>query len=88
MQSLSVVKKLLPGALFLLLVVMAPLPPCIAVTVEEIYDDDTGEGFKDGTDLTQAEKDLISPSGNDAEILEEVRTKAFEYATSPREHVG
>lgn len=82
MQSLSVAKKLLPGALFLLLALMAPLPPCIAVTVEEIYDDDTGEGFKDGTDLTQAEKDLISPSGNDAETLGEARTKAFEYATS------
>lgn len=82
MQSLSVAKKLLPGALFLLLALMAPLPPCVAVTVEEIYDDDTGEGFKDGTDLTQAEKDLISPSGNDAETLGEARTKAFEYATS------
>ena len=81
-QSLSVAKKLLPGALFLLLAVVAPLPPCIAVTVEEIYDDDTGEGFKDGTDLTQAEKDLISPSGNDAETLGEARTKAFEYATT------
>ena len=82
MQSLSVAKKLLPGALFLLLAAMAPPSPCIAVTVEEIYDDDTGEGFKDGTDLTQAEKDLISPSGNDAETLGEARTKAFEYATS------
>lgn len=82
MQSLSVAKKLLPGALFLLLALMAPLPPCIAVTIEEIYDDDTGEGFKDGTDLTQAEKDLISPSGNDAETLGEARTKAFEHATS------
>ena len=82
MQSLSVAKKLLPGVFFLLLAVSAPMPPCIAVTVEEIYDDDTGEGFRDGTDLTQAEKDLISPSGNDAETLGEARTKAFEYASS------
>lgn len=82
MQSLSVAKKLLPGVIFLLLAAVAPLPPCVAVTVEEIYDDDTGEGFKDGTDLAQAEKNLISPSGNDAETLGEARTKAFEYATS------
>ena len=82
MQSLSVVKKLLPGLLFLLLAAMVPLRPCVAVTVEEIYDDNAGEGFKDVTDLTQAEKDLISPNGNDAETLGEARTKAFEYATS------
>ena len=82
MQSLSVAKKLLPGILFLLLAVSAPMPPCVAVTIEEIYGDDTGEGFKDETDLTQAEKNLISPSGNDAETLGEARTKAFEHATS------
>ena len=82
MRSLSLAKKLLPGALFLLLAVMASLRPCVAVTVEEIYDDTTGEGFKDGTALTQAEKNLISPSGNDAQTLGEARTKAFEYATS------
>ena len=82
MQSLNIAKKLLPGVLFLLLGAFAPLTPCVAVTIEEIYDDDTGEGFKDGTDLTQAEKNLISPSGNDAETLGEARTKAFEHATS------
>ncbi len=82
MQSLSAVKKLLPGILFLLLAAMAPLRPCVAVTVEEIYDDDAGKGFKDGTSLTQTEKNRISPSGNDAQTLGEARTKAFEYATS------
>ncbi len=82
MQSLSVAKKLLPGILFLLLAAMAPLPPCIAVTVEEIYDDDTGEGFKDGTDLTQAEKTFLSARGNDAETVGEARKNAFENATS------
>lgn len=55
MQSLRVATKLLPGILFFLLAVSAPLPLCIAVTVEEIYDDDSGERFKDGTDLTQTE---------------------------------
>ena len=82
MQSLGVAKKLLPGVLFLLLATFASLPPCVAVTIEEIYDDDTGEGFKDETDLTQAEKNLISPSGNDAQTLGEARTKAFEHTTS------
>lgn len=82
MQPLNLAKKLLPRILFLLLAVMAPLPPCVAVTIEEIYDDNAAEGFKDGTYLTEAEKNLISPSGNDAETLGEARTKAFEHATS------
>jgi hypothetical protein len=56
MQSLSVAKKLLPKILFLLLAAMTPFHPCVAVTIEKIYDDGTGEGFKDGTDLAQAEK--------------------------------
>ena len=82
MQPLSVANKLLPGILFLLLAAFAPPLPCAAVTIEEIYSDDDGEGFKDETDLTQAQKDLISPSGNDAETLGEARTKAFEHAAS------
>ena len=83
MQSLSDAKKFLPGTLFLLLAIFAPLHPCIVVTVEEIYSDYAGEGFKDETDLTQAEKDLISPSGNDAETLGEAR----EFASSSNSKV-
>ena len=82
MQPLSVANKLLPGILLLLLAAFAPPLPCAAVTIEEIYSDDDGEGFKDETGLTQAQKDLISPSGNDAETLGEARTKAFEHAAS------
>ena len=82
MQPLSVANKLLPGILLLLLAAFAPPLPCAAVTIEEIYSDDDGEGFKDETDLTQTQKDLISPSGNDAETLGEARTKAFGHAAS------
>ena len=82
MQSLSVAKKLLPGILFLLLAVFSPLPTCVAVTIEEIYDDDDGEGFKDETELTQTQKDLLAADGNDAETLGEARKNAFEHATS------
>ena len=82
MQPLSVANKLLPGILLLLLAAFAPPLPCAAVTIEEIYSDADGEGFKDETDLTQTQKDLISPSGNDAETLGEARTKAFEHAAS------
>ena len=61
MQSLSAAKKLLPGVLFLLLATMAPLLPCVAVTVEEIYGDhhrQVGEqcqrhGHGDGDDRQQ-----------------------------------
>ena len=82
MQSLSIANKFLPGILFLLLATFAPLPPCVAVTIEEIYDDDDGEGFKDETDLAQAEKTFLAARGNDAETLGEARKKAFEHATS------
>ena len=82
MQSLSVANKLLPGIFFLLLAVFSPLSPCVAVTIEEIYDDDDGEGFLDETELTQAEKDFLSRRGNDAETLGEARKNAFEHATS------
>ena len=82
MQPLSTANKLLPGILFLLLAVLAPPPPCIAVTIEEIYDDESGEGFEDGTALTQEEKTFLSARGNDAGTLGEARKKAFEHATS------
>lgn len=82
MHPLSVAKKLLPGILFLLLAALAPVPPCVAVTIEEIYDDDDGEGFKDETDLTQAEKTFLAARGNDAETLGEARKNAFEHAAS------
>ena len=81
MQPLSVA-KILPGILFLLLAAFAPPPPCVAVTIEEIYDDDAGEGFLDGTDLTQAEKDFLATRGNNAETRGEARKNAFEHATS------
>ena len=66
MQPLSVANKLLPGILFILLAAFAPPLPGQAVTIEDIYSDDDGEGFKDGTDLTQAEKDFLATLGNDA----------------------
>ena len=81
MQPLSVA-KILPGILFLLLATFAPSLPCVAVTIEEIYDDDAGEGFLDGTDLTQAEKDFLATRGNNAETRGEARKNAFEHATS------
>ena len=81
MQPLSVA-KILPGILFLLLAAFSPTLPCVAVTIEEIYDDDAGEGFLDGTDLTQAEKDFLATRGNNAETLGEARKNAFEHATS------
>ena len=82
MRSLSVAKKLLPGILFLLLAVLAPAAPCVAVTIEEIYDDNDGEGFKDATPLTQIEQNSLAASGNNATTLGEARKKAFEHATS------
>ena len=81
MQPLSVA-KILPGILFLLLAAFAPPLPGQAVTIEDIYSDDDGEGFLDGTDLTQAEKDRLATRGNDAETLGEARKNAFEHATS------
>ena len=82
MQPLSVAKKLLPGILFLLLAVFAPLPRCVAVEIEEIYDDDAGEGFLDETELTQTKKTFLSGRGNDAETLGEARKNAFGHAAS------
>ena len=82
MQSLSIAEKLLPGIFFLLLTVLSPLPPCVAVTIEEIYEDEDEEGFKDETALTQAEKEFLSERGNDAETRGEARKNAFEHATS------
>ena len=87
MQPLSVANKLLPGILLLLLAAFAPPLPGQAVTIEEIYSDDDGEGFKDETDLTQAQKDLISPSGNNAETLGEARTKSFGHVASLLEDI-
>ena len=81
MQPLSVA-KILPGILFFLLAAFSPTLPCVAVTIEEIYDDDAGEGFLDGTDLTQAEKDFLATRRNNAETLGEARKNAFEHATS------
>ena len=65
-----------------MLVVLAPLPLCVAVTFEAIYDDKDGEGFKDETALAQVEKEFLSARGNDAETLGDARKKAFEHATS------
>ena len=82
MQSLKVANRLLPGIFSLLLAVSAPLLPCAAVTIVEIYDDNAGEGFLDQTALTQAEKDFLAARGNNADTLGEARKNAFEYATS------
>ena len=41
---------------------LRPAAPCVAVTIEEIYEDDTGEEFLDETELMEPDKDL----GNDA----------------------
>ena len=61
-----------------MLVVLAPLPLCVAVTFEAIYDDKDGEGFLDETALMAGDRD----PGNDAETLGDARKKAFEHATS------
>ena len=82
MRPLNIANKLLPGILFLLLTAFSPLLPCAAVEIIAAYSDDGGEGFEDETDLTQAQKDLISTSGNNAATLGEARKKAFEYAAS------
>ena len=75
-------KRLFSGILFLLLAALAPVAPCVAVTIEEIYDDDDGEGFKDATPLTQIEQNSLAASGNNATTLGEARKNAFEHATS------
>ena len=82
MQSLNIAKKLLPGILFLLLAVFSPLPRCAAVTIEAIYDDDDGEGFKDETPLAPTLKEFLATRGNDADTLGEARKNAFEYTAS------
>lgn len=40
-----------------------------------------GEGFRDETDLTQAQKDFLSMRGNDDDTRAEARKNAFEHAT-------
>ena len=75
-------KRLFPGILFLLLAALAPVAPCVAVTIEEIYDDGDGEGFKNGTPLTQTEQDFLAARGNNASTLGEARKNAFEHAAS------
>ena len=75
-------KRLFSGILFLLLAALAPVAPCIAVTIEEIYDDNDGEGFKDATPLTQDEQNSLAASGNNAATLGEARKNAFEHASS------
>ena len=83
MQSLRAVSKLFPGILFLLLVFSFPSPPpCVAVTIEKIYDDETGEGFLD-EETKIGDKD----PGNDGETLGEARKIAFEHATSILEDI-
>lgn len=82
MRPLSVARKLLPGALFLLLAVFSPLPRCLAVVIVEIYDDDDGEGFLDQTALTQAEKTSLAARGNNADTWGEARKNSFEHAAS------
>ena len=61
-----------------MLAVLAPLPLCVAVTFEAIYDDKDGEGFLDETALMAGDRD----PGNDADTLGKARKKAFEHATS------
>ncbi len=82
MQSLSTLKEFFPGLLFFLLVAFTPMPPCVAVTIIEIYNDKAGEGFLDETELTEAQKTFLSGRGNDAETRGEARKNAFEHATS------
>ncbi len=82
MQSLSTLKEFLPGILFFLLAAFAPMLPCVAVTIVEIYNDDAGEGFLDKTELTEAQKAFLSGRENDAETYGEARKNAFEHASS------
>ena len=64
---------------FLLTVFIPPLY-CPAATIEPIYVDSAGEGFKDTAPLGEEEKELLGRHGNNAETYGEARRNAFEYA--------
>ena len=61
-QSLNIVKSFSLEIFFLLLATPVPAAPCVAVTIEDIYEDETGEEFFGETELMEPDKDL----GNDA----------------------
>ena len=65
-----------------MLVVLAPLPLCVAVTFEAIYDDNARDGLKDETALRRIEKEFLSSRGNNAETVGDARKNAFERAIS------
>ena len=60
MQSLSIAKKLLPG-IFSSACHFRPAASCATVTIEDIYEEDTGEKFPDETEPMNPDKGL----GND-----------------------
>ena len=65
-----------------LLTAFAPVPYCVAASIEPIYEDSAGEGFKDTTPLEQEEKKFLRRHGNNAETYGEARKNAFEYAAN------
>ena len=69
---------------FLLTVVffLLSVPYSISATIEPIYEDEEGKGFKDETPLTQEDRNFLLEHGNDAHTLGEARKNAFEYASS------
>ena len=58
------------------------VPCCISATIEPIYEDEQGKGFKDETPLTQEERNFLLERGNNAQTLGEARKNAFEHAAS------
>ncbi len=56
MQSLNITKKLLTG-IFSPVCLFRPAAPCAAVTMGDIYEDETGEEFLDETELMKFDKE-------------------------------
>ncbi len=58
------------------------VPYCAAITVQFLYNDSPGVGFKDLTELTQEDRELLDSDGNNANTLGQARRNALEYAGS------
>ena len=53
---------------------------CAAVTIEILYTDASGVGFKDNEPLTEEQRSLLEETGNNAQTLGQARKNALEYA--------
>ncbi len=53
---------------------------CSAVTIEILYTDASGVGFKDNEPLTEEQRSLLEETGNNAQTLGQARKNALEYA--------